>query len=275
MTYSTTNIAKIDNTNPSVFNPSVNDTVLRTDAGLRVEVYVTDTNRNDSSVFVSGDGGTTKVQMSLVSGDLFRADTTPANLGCSADASCTLKFIVTDKAGNVNDTTTIGITTDNTNPSVTVTYPNGGEYIKDIISITWSASDQNMASNPINIYYSNDSGTNWYLISNNEPNDGSYSWDTTEVDDGSDYKIRITATDKAGNVGSDASNNVFTIDNTPGSITFIPETPSNNAYVGGIVEINVNATDQLAGLKNITIFVDNANKTTCLSSPCTLSLIHI
>ncbi|MEM2873692.1 MAG: Ig-like domain-containing protein, partial [Nitrososphaerales archaeon] len=122
---------------------------------------------------------------------------------------------------------------DNTNPTVTVTSPNGGEVWKggDTKDITWTASDDDDYSHDedllINLEYSPNNGGTWILIKANEPNDGTYSW-TLPLIDSDEVLVRVTATDLAGNQGSDTSDDVFTIDSTAPTISDL--TPSDGAY---------------------------------------------
>ena len=93
-----------------------------------------------------------------------------------------------------------------TNSTITVTYPNGGEYLTKNTSynVTWSS--QNL-DNKVKIEYSTNGGTSWTLIANNVTNNGSYQWQTPDIMS-NNCKVRIT-----GVLGSpsDISNNVFTI----------------------------------------------------------------
>ena len=101
---------------------------------------------------------------------------------------------------------------DFTPPEVEVIHPNGGEIFNDsTISIQWSASDNNDQSLSIDIEYSNDAGSSWNLISSNEQNDGSYLWNISEIFDGTNYLIKVTATDNSNNQNSDTSDGNFTI----------------------------------------------------------------
>ncbi|MDI6794549.1 MAG: hypothetical protein QME81_17060, partial [bacterium] len=120
----------------------------------------------------------------------------------------------TGQAGDtVVSAQTWGIIIDNTNPSVTVTAPNGSECWAGTEEITWTASDTNMDS--ITINYSSNGGTTWNLIATGETNDGSYLWNTTPRTDGANYLIRIIASDCADNTNSDQSNANFIVTTQP------------------------------------------------------------
>jgi hypothetical protein len=102
-------------------------------------------------------------------------------------------------------------------PTVAVTSPNGGETMSGPITITWTATDD-LTSNldsTIGISYSADAGATWHTIAQQLNNSGSYLWDTNSVSDGTQYLIKVNASDAFQNLGSDVSNNVFTILNHP------------------------------------------------------------
>jgi parallel beta-helix repeat protein len=103
------------------------------------------------------------------------------------------------------------ILTDLTPPSVHVIYPNGGESVTGTITVTWTATDDLDYDLDIDIEYSNDSGETWHMVAPNELNDGEYDWDISSLPEGSEYLVRVTATDNAGLSGNDTSDNVFTI----------------------------------------------------------------
>jgi len=149
---------------------------------------------------------------------------------------------------------------DGTLPSVTVTSPNGGEYLKGGGSwtITWTATDTNMAPNPIKIEYTPDNGTNWVTIATGEPNDGTYTWSPVPSLNTALAKVRVTATDLAENSGSDVSDNPFTIDSTKPTVTNIKLTvaadgsgtdltPSGTA-IQGTYYVSAYVSDNLAGI---------------------------
>jgi hypothetical protein len=97
-------------------------------------------------------------------------------------------------------------------PEVEVISPNGGEIFNDTsIVIQWAASDNTDEALVIDIKYSNDSGTTWYLISSNEENDGEYLWGVSHLPEGYNYMVMITAFDDSGNEKNDTSDGTFTI----------------------------------------------------------------
>ena len=83
----------------------------------------------------------------------------------------------------------------NTPPTITLTSPSGGETWSGEQDITWTATDDDDDTLTIDIYYNSDGGETWNLIAEDEPNDASYPWDTTSVDDGSHYRLKVVADD--------------------------------------------------------------------------------
>ncbi len=109
-------------------------------------------------------------------------------------------------------------------PSVTVTSPNGGEWVTGTHTITWSASDpdgdgDNDPSTPydllFDVYYSDNSGATWNQIGS-DVSSTNLDWDTTAVADGDDYRVRVVAKDGniKGHTDVDISNSDFHVDNS-------------------------------------------------------------
>jgi hypothetical protein len=100
--------------------------------------------------------------------------------------------------------------------------------------ITWNATN---VQDPdptldIKIDYSPNAGSDWYTIENGtDNNDGQCSWDTTAVPDGTDYLLRVTATDSILVSKWDESDNVFAIDNPPVLDVSTPD--GGEIWVGG------------------------------------------
>jgi hypothetical protein len=69
------------------------------------------------------------------------------------------------------------------------------------LNITWSAADKHFGREPIRISYAADEQGTWTTIAENLPNSGSYVW---KKGPGPPYKfkVKVEATDKAGNTGS-------------------------------------------------------------------------
>ena len=111
-------------------------------------------------------------------------------------------------------------------PVVTVTFPNGGEYLSGTQTVSWEGLDVNGDVVTYNVYLSLDNGANWsdslyqvaYLESGTP---ASHSWtgfNTAVFTDCDRCLVRITASD--GETGSeDASDATFVIDNIAPTVT--------------------------------------------------------
>src|SRR3989344_4855861 len=99
----------------------------------------------------------------------------------------------------------------NTNPEIQINMPAEGEAISGIYNIVCNASDFDNDTLTIKLEYRL-AGEDFFTISNNKPNDGSYLWDSSHVNDG-EFTLRLIATDDDNNSGSDNVN--FRINNIP------------------------------------------------------------
>lgn len=129
---------------------------------------------------------------------------------------------VTQTGSDVSDATFIIDSTSPTMGTGILLTPNGGNYIKGGSSydITWTAgeiTDTYLTATPITLEYYD--GSAWVNIASNEANDGSYTWNPVPSLDITTARVRITATDTAGNTSTDESNSNFTIDSTLPTIT--------------------------------------------------------
>ena len=99
-------------------------------------------------------------------------------------------------------------------PTVNLTSPDGGEQwpTQSPQDITWTASD-NLAVTGIDLALSLDSGATWSTIAAGLANSGTYAW-TVPTTQSTHAKVRISAHDAAGNLGTDQSAAVFTIVDT-------------------------------------------------------------
>lgn len=150
-------------------------------------------------------------------------------------------------------------TIDSIAPTVSVTYPDGGEKLRGgtLCTITWTASDNfNLAANPITLAYT--TGDAYVTIATGEANDGSYAWTLPEIDT-SEAKVRVEAIDECGNVGTDESGATFIIDVTP------PTAPAPVTPADGTVTRETTpqltweaATDNLSGVISYEIHLDTS-----------------
>lgn len=137
-----------------------------------------------------------------------------------------------DAVGHKGEANTLEFTIDATGPEVTVLSPNGGELWAGGTShyINWSTVDESKGT--VDIDYSTNGGTSWNILVSAITDTGSYLWNVPEIDT-SQARIRVTATDSAGNSDVDTSDGDFTIDSTPPSIEDVasPEIDTTGAYI--------------------------------------------
>jgi len=175
------------------------------------------------------------------------------------------KVRAVDNSGNIGnwvETWTFTLIEDIDPPVVTVMYPNGGEIVYDEITIQWNAED---AIDPdldgtIVIEYSANNGATWYEIASGLDNTGTCPWDTTIVDDGTQYLIQISATDDAMINGNDTSDATFIIDSTaPYTIHELSGTMGSQDWYVSDVEISLTAIDNASGVDKTWYKVNDGN----------------
>jgi hypothetical protein len=100
---------------------------------------------------------------------------------------------------------------DVTPPVVTVTSPNGGNVLAagGPTTVLFTAIDASGISH-VNIFMSDDGGSDFEPVAKNEPYTGMYSWFVPNLP-GTETRIRVEAVDNAGNPGADDSDSDFTI----------------------------------------------------------------
>jgi hypothetical protein len=129
-------------------------------------------------------------------------------------------------------------------PCVTVTYPTGGETLSDSVTIAWTATDPSPGDSALlvmDLDYSDDAGGSWYPIAAGESNDGSYPWDISGLSYGSDYLVRVIATDPTMYSDSDTSDAAFTIKQEPPQVTVTY--PNGGETLSDAMTITWTATD--------------------------------
>ncbi len=146
---------------------------------------------------------------------------------------------------NNSNSSNITITKDSNGPLIwtwSITSPAGWEIYSgwDDISINWNTSIISdwvswLKTNPIKLEYFD--GISYNLIADNIVNNGSYLWNNIPSIDTNNARIRITATDNAGNE-SFQNSNAFTIDSTNPTINSI-RTLENNISNGKINALKI------------------------------------
>jgi parallel beta-helix repeat protein len=105
-----------------------------------------------------------------------------------------------------------------------ITSPNGGETLSGDTIISWTGAVDVWGHDvTYSIYYSSDGGTTWTPLETGLTAT-SYDWDTTTVNDGSNYLIKVAATCSEGLTNEDISDGVFTIQNIEPTTTTPPTT---------------------------------------------------
>jgi hypothetical protein len=145
------------------------------------------------------------------------------------------------------------IVIDGTPPSIAVTSPNGGEFLRggQSYNITWTATDANVAPDSIELEY--DDGNGWVTIATGEANDGSYAWSVPAINS-NQVRVRVTASDLAGNTASDESDGPFVVDSVAPGVGDVsarqggPELTPSGTAIQGLVTIVVQASDNLSGV---------------------------
>ena len=98
----------------------------------------------------------------------------------------------------------------NTAPTVLVLRPNGGERVRGMFEIQWSANDPDEDPLTFTISYSPNEGQTWTQIAR-EVTEPSYMWDTSGVQVGTTYLIKVEASDGVLRV-EDRSDAPFTVE---------------------------------------------------------------
>ena len=150
---------------------------------------------------------------------------------------------------------------DVTPPLVTVEAPNGSEVLSggSYYDIKWKAADDSgIKSGGVTISYSLNSGSIWTQIISGLSNTGSHMWNVPLVSS-SNCRVKVEAEDNVGLIGSDISNNNFTI--------ILPAAPTLEVTINGrmfldddvlppdkLNTINIKALD--AGVVNMEMWLD-------------------
>ena len=175
--------------------------------------------------------GDYKIRVSALDGEFTQSDTSDY-------------FKISNEPVSVNDTNQTNGTQPNMPPSVELTYPTGSEVVSGTINIRWSASDPDGDTLSVSVLYYDGS---WRTLTANTPNDGSYAWDTTTVQN-QNYKVKVSVSD-AEYAQSDTSG-YFTVSNEPvndtnetepdselPSLTILQPRGSQSLTIGGTYEI--------------------------------------
>lgn len=241
-----------DTTPPTISNVHWQPQYPNDESGILISATVTDASGVASvKLFYCYQGGCHPPLTMQGSGSTYSKRIGPFDEGL-------LEFYIsaTDTVGNEGSTGEYSIFIDGTSPNVEVLFPNGGEYLSGEETITWYLSDNNDPSPDATLYYSHDGGTTWEYI-DEISGETSYLWNTSSLEDGGNYLMKVAAEDRAGNTAVDESNAPFTVDNTAPSTSIILDGEKNGEWFVSNVTVSFSATDTTSGV-NITRYrVDN------------------
>ena len=149
------------------------------------------------------------------------------SLNCKVRIIDAVNSSVTDESDNIF---TISLSP---NPTITVTFPNGGEnwQVGSLHKITWVSNDVDS----VKIEYSKDNGANWINIVKSTPSDGSYDW---IIPNNPSLNCKARIIDAENNEVTDESDNIFIISLPPNpTITVTSPNGGENWQVGSLHKI--------------------------------------
>ncbi|MBW2974170.1 DNRLRE domain-containing protein, partial [Candidatus Woesearchaeota archaeon] len=175
--------------------------------------------------------------------------------------NCYLRLNVTDTEGLKNSTfITIGI--DNTGPTVVLGLPSNRTNISSA-SYTMNATLTDAGSGPDTAYffYRQDSGSEWQSAC---PEDGSSPyeciWDTSSLQDGNGYAVRVYGTDTVGNTGYNDTHYNITLDRSGPVISL--ESPANATWSIKNITFRYNVTDAHSTVLNCSMVINSTVNST-------------
>lgn len=96
-----------------------------------------------------------------------------------------------------------------------------GDTLKGMVTIQWSSSTDSIGQNVIySVYYSPDNGSTWIQVASGLTTT-SYAWNTNNVPDGTNYKIKVVATTPDGLASENILEETFSVHNVPPDFSFL------------------------------------------------------
>ena len=198
-------------------------------------------------IHYSSNSGSNWVELASneVNNGLFSWDTTTVTNG----STYRIKVLASDDVASDFDASPADFTVNNNAiPTITLTAPNGGETWSGTKEISWTATDADTEDSlSVDIFFSDNNGTYWFLLAANEANDGLYEWDTTGLADGSFYLVKIVVTDNKATTEVVSEYN-FTIRNSLEENIY-------NVYISNASGNNLYVIDSLSNAVSTTIDV--------------------
>lgn len=175
-----------------------------------------------------------------------------------------LKVWAKDAVGNISSATNLAVTYDSIAPTVTLSSLTSGEFLAGgtLQPINWTATDENLGTNPVTIFLSSDGGNSWIILASNLANTGSYSWNVPTGLNGQLYRIKIAVADSLGQSAEASSASNLTIDSTAPSISSFNLNDGAESSATNFLQARINASDSLTGITQVRIspnstFADN------------------
>lgn len=129
-------------------------------------------------------------------------------------------LVVRDSVGNEGSITK-DLQVVNSPPQVSVLSPEAGAVWTGVQHVRWKAEDPDGEDLRITLEYRREGDDVWRLIARDEADDGDYAWDTSKLERGGRYRVRVTATDPDGATGT-AESAEFTIAVVTGAVACGP-----------------------------------------------------
>jgi hypothetical protein len=167
-----------------------------------------------------------------------------------------------DEAGNISvSSSLLSLTYDTIAPLVALTsapvaIKGGTSY-----AITYSASDANIATNPISLFYSTDDGVTWNTIISNTSNSGAYNWTVPSIDN-DQVKLKVEVVDILNHVSSSISATKFIIDSTPPTLDALSLNGGVTTTANNNVQVEMTAHDTTSKIKYFCLKYNNSTQPT-------------
>jgi hypothetical protein len=148
-----------------------------------------------------------------------------------------VRVTATDSQSAMNSVTSGTFTIDNPDPpTIAITSPVADDKVMGDLTITWDSSDpeDNRADLLVSLYYTSD-GTNFNNIITDIVDSGSHVWDTTTVDDGTNYKLKAVVKDTTALTAEYVMFNTFTIDNMDNPLISFDTVLEGKTFSGDLV----------------------------------------
>ncbi|MBI4176716.1 MAG: hypothetical protein HY518_05910 [Candidatus Aenigmarchaeota archaeon] len=224
----------VDTTLPMVKDAIKNSTAdLKSTSRINLSVTVTDINRNDSHVKVSGNSGGTNLTINLTANNAFNGSLRPTDVGCPTNTYCTFTFFGVDSAENANTTTIVALIDDDA-PNVTAPVANdtdrivtGGQVFRINVTVLEKFNMSNVTfGGGIELGGTNQSNGSWLITSTAD------SLGCSTIDDGV-CTIRINASDRAGNYNGSVYINI-TVDDIRPNVTLSSPLAGNSTTTSAV-----------------------------------------